>query len=212
MNHQDTKTQRDAGSDAFSLFQETPRPFIDADALKSKFLKLSAPLHPDRVHHLSEAEKQESTRRFSELNAAYQILREPRDRINLLLELETGTKPKDIQKIPPGTMDLFVEVGQFCRELDTFLSSRNSSETSPLLKVTAMRHQQEWLAKLQALQAKVNAKADAMMDELRKLDASWTASADHKSLLENLENIARLFSYIARWSQQIGERLVQLKT
>lgn len=196
----------------FLLLQEPPRPWLDPDALKAKFLKLSAPLHPDRVHHLSDAEKQEATRRFAELNAAHQTLRDPRERINLLLELETGAKPKDIQKIPPGTMDLFVEVGQCCRELDVFLVSRDSAETSPLLKVAAMQQQGEWLEKLQALQAKVDAKADAMTEELRQLDAEWISSPEHKPLLDRLENIARLFSYTARWSQQLGERLVVLKT
>ncbi len=195
----------------FSLMQETPRPWLDPDALKSRFLKLSTPLHPDRVHHLSEAEKQKATRKFSELNAAYQILRSPRERINLLLELETGAKPGDIQKIPPGTMDLFVEVGQFCRDLDAFLATRNSSETSPLLKVSAMRLQQEWIARLRDIRSKVELKQELSLAELQKLDAEWVAATDRRPVLERLENIGRLFSYIARWSQQLEERAIPLK-
>ncbi len=196
---------------AFEKLSETPRPWLDVEDLKSKFLKLSTPLHPDRVHHLSKKEKEEANRKFAELNTAYQILANPRDRINLLLELETGSKPEDIQKIPPGTMDLFIEVGQHCRELDAHLASRNTSETSPLLKVTAMRKHQEWCSKHEDLRTKVEMKAAAVNAELQKLDAQWMTSPDHRTLLESLEQIARLFSYLARWSQQLEERSLQLQ-
>ena len=196
----------------FELLQETPRPYLDPVELKSKFLKLSAPLHPDRVHHLSSEEKNEANRRFSELNAAYLILRDPRERINLLIELETGSKPKDIQRIPPGTMDLFVEVGEFCRSLDSFLAGLNSSEGSPLLKVAAMRKQQEWLSKLQKIQEKVSDKHTCSLEELQKLDAEWLSQPNHQAILEGLENLGRLFSYIARWNSQLDERALALKS
>lgn len=194
---------------AFDLLEEEPRPWLDADTLKAKFLKLSAPLHPDRVHHLAEAERETATRKFADLNAAYLLLREPRDRINLLIETETGSKPRDIQKIPPGTMDLFVEVGQLCRDLDGWLANRQAAETSPLLKVAAMREMSEWQFKLETIQAKVEKKDAETTEELRKVDAEWSI-ADRKPLLERLENLGRLFSYISRWSQQLSERAVQL--
>ena len=174
---------------AFDLLQETPRPYLDPNELKAKFLKLSAALHPDRVHHLSEEEKKIATQRFSELNAAYLLLREDRERINLLLELETGSKPKDIQKIPPGTMDLFVEIGQFCRDLDQHLSNQNPSETSPLLKAMATRQKQTWLARLEEIQKKIYDKRNETLSELKKLDEAWISSANHKPLLEKLENV-----------------------
>lgn len=199
-------------STPFDLLQETPRPYLDSDAIKAKFLALSAPLHPDRVHHLSEDQRKEATRRFSELNSAYVILREHRDRINLLLELETGSKPKDIQKIPPGTMDLFVEIGQFCRDLDGYLSTRNSSESSPLLKAVTLKQQQDWMNRLDELRKKIDLKDATALSELKSLDDQWISTTDHKPILEKLENIARLFSYITRWRQQIAERSIQLKT
>src|SRR6186713_3268751 len=107
-------------TDSFALLSELRRPWIDAEALKQKFLPLSSAVHPDRTHNAPEAEQQEANQRYAELNAAYNKLREPRDRLLHLLELEQGTKPSDIQRIPPGTMDLFVEVGQLCRDVDAF--------------------------------------------------------------------------------------------
>ena len=196
----------------FDQLQEVPRPWLDPDALKAKFLKLGAPLHPDRVHHLSEREKREATRRFTELNAAYLTLRNPRDRLNLLLELESGSKPGNIQKITTGIAGLFAEIGQLCRELDAHLAARNPAETSPLLKAAALRAQHEWLARLHSLRFKVDARAASARMELQKLDAEWMSSADHKPLLERLEHMARLFSYIERWKQLLANRLIQLKT
>src|SRR5438552_2017449 len=67
-------------TDAFVLLDEPRRPWLDAEALKQKFLPLSGASHPDRIHSAPEAEKQAATSHYAELNAAYNTLREPRDR------------------------------------------------------------------------------------------------------------------------------------
>jgi DnaJ-domain-containing protein 1 len=202
--------------DNFSLLNEPRRPWLNADELKEKFFPLSAPFHPDRVHSGSEEEKISANKRYAELNAAYNCLREPKERLLHLLELELGKKPSDIQKIPPGTMDLFVEVGQTCRDVDAFLVEK-SKATSPLLKVQLFERAQEWSDKLNALQQKINQKRDELSAELRDLNSVWESAPEMDSPeraaklpLERLEQIYRIFSYIARWSEQLQERVVQL--
>jgi len=204
--------------DSFFLLNEPRRPWLDAEALKQKFLPLSSAVHPDRTHDAPEAEKQKTHERYAELNTAYNTLREPRDRLLHLLELEQGAKPADIQRIPPGTMDLFVEVGQLCRDADTFLAERRNV-TSPLLKVQMFERGLEWTDKLQALQQRINAKRDELSAELQSMNAVWESAPAIGSPqraaalpLERLEQIYRVFSYIARWSEQIQERTVQLAT
>lgn len=203
-------------TDAFALLNEPRRPWLDPEALKQKFLPLSSETHPDRIHSASEAEKERATARYSELNAAYNTLREPRDRLLHLLELERGTKPSDIQRIPPGTMDLFVEVGQLCRDVDTFLVTR-ANVTAPLMKVQMFQQAMDWTDKLQALQLRINSKRDELAAELQQMNAAWESAPDVGSPerasalpLERLEQIYRVFSYIARWSEQIQERNIQL--
>ena len=205
-------------SDSFTLLNEPRRPWVDAEVLKQKFLPLSSAVHPDRNHNAPDVEKQASTARYAELNAAYNTLREPRDRLLHLLELELGAKPKDVQRIPPGTMDLFVEVGQICRDVDAFLAQRGNV-TSPLLKVQMFERGMEWTDKLQALQQRINAKRDELTGELKHMNAVWESAPVIGSSeriaalpLERLEQIYRVFSYIARWSEQIQERNVQLAT
>ena len=203
-------------TDNFSLLNEPRRPWLDPDSLKQKFFPLSAPFHPDRVHGGTEAEKLSANQRYAELNAAYNCLREPKDRLLHLIELETGAKPSDIQKIPPGTMDLFVEVGQTCRDADAFLAEK-SKVTSPLLKVQLFERGHEWSDKLNALQQKINAKREALSAELREMNPVWQSAPEIGSAarpaalpLERLEQMYRTLSYIARWSEQIQERVVQL--
>lgn len=205
-------------TDAFALLNEPRRPWLEPDGLKQRFLQLAAGAHPDRTHNAPEAEKQKSNERYAELNAAHNTLREPRDRLLHLLELERGSKPSDIQRIPPGTMDLFVEVGQLCRDVDAFIAE-SAKVTSPLLKVQMFERAMEWTDKLQALQQRINARRDELAAELQRMNTVWESAPPIGSParaaalpLERLEQIYRVFSYIARWSEQIQERTVQLAT
>ena len=201
--------------DFFSLLNEIRQPWLDPAALKENFLALSREAHPDRVHSTSEANKSQTTARYSELNAAYNTLREPKDRLLHLLELEVG-RPKDVQRIPPGTMDLFVEVGQICRDVDAFLATR-ANVTAPLMKVKIFHESMEWADRLQALQQSINTKRDELIAELQQMNSAWAAapaigSPERNAALplERIEQLYRFFSYISRWSEQIQERLVQL--
>jgi curved DNA-binding protein CbpA len=203
-------------TDAFALLHEPRRPWLDPEALKQRFFPLAAEEHPDRIHSATEPEKQQANARYAELNAAHNTLREPRDRLLHLLELESGAKPKDVQRIPPGTMDLFVEIGQLCRDVDAFISQR-ANVTSPLVKVQMFQRSMEWTDKLQALQQRINAKRDELAGELQQMNGLWDAAPPIGSPeraaalpLERLEQIYRVFSYIARWTEQVQERLVQL--
>ena len=80
--------------DYFTLLNEPRRPWLDAELLKQKFLALSATVHPDRVHNLGEAERAAAQERYTELNTAYNCLREPKERLQHLLQLELGALPR----------------------------------------------------------------------------------------------------------------------
>jgi len=202
--------------DCFALLNEPRRPQIDLEALKAKFRARSIEAHPDRFHNESDSEKQAVNQRYLELNAAYNCLRQPQERLQHLLELERGTKPDDLQQIPNHAMDLFVEVGQLCRDLDSFLRER-SEITSPLLKVQAFERAREWMEKLKSLKQRISAQQDALIIELGSLNAVWLAAppvgaSNRRDALPlaRLEQIYWGVSYLSRWSEQIQERLVQL--
>ncbi len=203
-------------TDAFALLAERRLPWLDAEALKERFRALSNDAHPDRFHSAGETERATANNRYAELNSAYQTLREAKDRLLHLYQLEAGHPPKDIQRIPPGTMDLFVEVGQTCRDCDGHLAQQ-TGVTSPMLKLKALQAGLDWTEKLLTLQRQVNARRDPLQTELRDLNAVWTSAPPVGSPtraaalpLERLEQIYRTLSYTTRWTEQLQERLVQL--
>jgi curved DNA-binding protein CbpA len=198
-------------TDNFALLNEPRRPWLDIDLLKKKFLAQSSNLHPDKIHPAGDAEKNAATKGFTELNAAYNCLAEPKLRLLHLLELELGTKPKDIQRIPSALADLFAEVAAVCKSADGFLAEK-SNATSPLVQVQLFERGQDWVEKLNGLQRKLNELRGKLTDELKSLDAQWISAdaALRKEILPRLEELYRLFGYFNRWNGQIQERVVQL--
>ncbi|MDB6033874.1 MAG: hscB [Verrucomicrobiales bacterium] len=203
-------------TDYFQLLQEPWRPWLDAEALKSRFLERSSTVHPDRIHNAPEAEKQAANFQYTELNAAYQTLREPKERLLHLLTLETGSKPKEVQAILPGAMDLFLEVAGKCREVDSFIAEKNRA-TSPLIKVQFFAQGQEWTERLQELLQRIQKEHARLSSELQALNPIWgnapapgSPERPQALPLARVEEMYRAFSYINKWTAQLQERIVQL--
>jgi len=202
--------------DNFALLQEPRRPWHDPDSLKTVFLRLAAQVHPDKLHQAGASDKAAANQRYAELNAAYHCLLEPKERLRHLLELESDAKPTDVQSIPPGLMDLLVEIGQICRETDLFLAAR-SETASPLLKVQMFETGMAWTDKLNQLRQRIDLRREELLAELKSMNAAWNAAPPPGSAgraaalpLKRLEQVCRVFSYMARWTEQIQERLAQL--
>ncbi len=196
-------------TDYFSLLAEPRRPWLDPESLKKKFLTLSAAVHPDRVHNSGEEEKSAAQRRYTELNQAYHQLRNPKERLQHLLELETGTKPQQVQQVPADLMEFFFQVAQLFKQTDSFLAEK-AKTSSPLLQVQLFETAQDWTEKLNTLQQQLNAKQERLVAELKELDERWVDVPDRTLMLGRLEELYRLFSYFARWQSQIQEKVVQL--
>ena len=197
-------------TDYFAALNEPRRPWLDAEALKKKFLSLSADAHPDRVHTLSPAEREAATRRYAELNAAYNCLRDAKQRLRHLLELERGSKPAEIQDIPESLMAFFMEVSRLCREVDSFLAEK-AKVTSPLLQVEWFERGQDWTGKTQSMQKGVQERIDALLANLKEMNQAWDTSAPEANRpLDRVEEIYRLLGYLGRWAAQLAERTMRL--
>jgi len=200
--------------DYFALLNEQRRPWLDPDSLKQKFVAVSAQSHPDRVHSAGEQEKGAAQENYTLLNSAYNCLRDPKERLLHLLELEYGNKPQQVQNIPADLMDLLLEVSRLCREADT-IAMEKAKASSPLLEVQLFEKAQASTEELLALQKKLAVRYDALMIELKTLDSEWQENrrSPRESLvpiLARLEELYRLFSFFARWRGQVQERIVQL--
>src|SRR5581483_1935725 len=200
-------------TDFFALLDEPRRPWLDPDRLKQKFLARSTEVHPDRVHSAPVSERSAASQRYAELNAAYNCLREPKDRLRHLLELERRAPLVDIQAVPPGLTDAFFQLGALCKRVDSFLAER-SAVTSPLLKVGFFERAQEWTDQLMDAQRQLNGERDKLLTELQSLNAAWESVAETSVArphlpLGRLEQIYRALGYLGRWSGQLQERIVQ---
>jgi hypothetical protein len=203
--------------DYFALLGEVRRPWLDGDALKARFLELSAPCHPDHFHNASAEERARATSEFTTLNSAYQCLREPKDRLQHLLELETGARPANVHSVPDDAADMFLEIGKTLSETDAFLRNRGR-EGSPLLRAQLFTEGMEWNDRLTALQQTLASRVEAIADELKAMNPAWkpTAPSGEKQgatrQIGRLEVIQRTLSFLGRWQAQIQERIVRLAT
>lgn len=196
-------------TDYFALLGQPRRPWLDAEALKQAFFARSSEAHPDRVHGGTEAERQSANQHSSELNTAYACLREPRDRLRHLLELELGRKPSDLQDIPESFASLFMEVASVCREADGFIT-RQAAITSPLLHAQSVTEVHEWIDRLMTFQRRISELQNELLDELQGLDAEWSEASSRNLLLPKLERICRWLGFFGRWHSQIQERVNRL--
>lgn len=199
--------------DYFALLGEPRRPWLDPESLKKKFLALSSAAHPDRVHSTTSEEKAAANKQFAELNTAFNCLREPKDRLRHLLELELGAKPNDLQEIPPDLADLFLQVAGLRQAAIQFLAERAKAD-SPVVRVQFFERSQEWIDRLNAMQRRLNGQQSAVLASLQALDGEWQRAgerpSDRAGLLAQLEKIWRLLSFHSRWSLQLQEAIVQL--
>ncbi|MBR4249313.1 MAG: hypothetical protein IKQ24_04090 [Verrucomicrobia bacterium] len=193
--------------DYFALLDEPRKPWIDTGLLKDKFMEMSARYHPDKFPQATPEERERISARYAELNAAYQCLSHTRDRLLHLIELETGKPPSDVQRIPPGTSDLFMQIGQTCTQAAAFLEKQPQTD-SPILKAKRFVEQMEWTDKLTDFQNQLQEISDKLEEELKRMNTDMENGAPLP--LERLEEIYRSTSYINRWTDQIREKIVQL--
>ena len=203
-------------TDCFALLDEPRRPWLEPEALKEKFLARAAALHPDRFHGSSPSEKQEASNRYAELNGAHARLSNTKERLAHLLELELGRRPQDVQQVPSGTMDLFFQVGQLCKETDQLLAER-AQVTAPLLKVKWFQQGLELGERISGLQQALGKELERIEAQLQTLNPAWAVAPAvgspnrvEKLPLDRLEALYREASFLTRWRGQLQERFLQL--
>ena len=186
-------------TDAFALLDEPRQPWLEVEALKTKFLTRSAATHPDKF--TDPTEKADAQTRFAELNTAHETLRNPKRRLQHLLTLERGRKPDEVHDILPATADLFLQVGQLLRAIDPFLAQREA-ETSPLLKAQTYPQALDWLEQLTPLQQTLTQSLQTLDTQTQSLNENWTP--------ETLEPLYHQYSYLQKWQEQLNDRAMRL--
>jgi hypothetical protein len=205
-------------SDYFALLDEPRRPWLDPNAVQTKFLALSAHTHPDHVHLGTAEEKAEASHRFTLLNAAGQCLRDPKQRIRHLLELERGSQVEQLERLQSSATDLYFNIGQVCQRVDRWLAQLPRT-LPPLFRAQIFEQSLQWTTTLKQLQAELADNRLVLESDLKALNRNWETASPigtpdrRKELpLDRLEHLYRELSFNLRWSSQIGERLLRIAT
>ena len=194
-------------TDYFALLEQPRRPCCDLDALKSRFLALAGEVHPDR--NASQGTSATQTR-SAELNAAYTCLKEPRDRIRHLLELENGRRPTDLQSIPEELASFFLRVGVLGCEADS-RNRRRQAADSLILRTEMFTADQSVTDEMLTVEQELLARRDELLLQVKALDSRWLAEGENRAdQLRALEQMYRSLSFLTRWLGQVQERVLQL--
>lgn len=186
-------------TDAFALFGEPRRPWLDPDALKDKLHKWSAVHHPDVAA--------QGDAKFVEMNAAYRTLHDPKTRLRHLLELEfPGTLSGSLQ-IPSDIARLFETMNRERHSVEMFFQKRAHAK-SPLETALLASERLELIPVLEKLLAILNQKHEGVLMQLKFIDAIW--EEDHGKSKSTLLDTYQGLSYIGKWIEQLNSDLQKL--
>jgi curved DNA-binding protein CbpA len=186
-------------TDYFALLGQRRAPWLDPLVLKDAYHRKTLQTHPDSAAagHGND---------FSELNAAYQTLQDPKRRLHHLLNLENRA-PSATQTVPAELQDLFLDLGALKQRADSLLEkipTTSNALSRSLLKPETTAVQNDvaaWRKKIGTLLSSAN-------DELREINSRW--SSNHDAEISALSNLYLRFAYLGRWSEQLDEIAFQL--
>ena len=176
--------------DHFAVLGIARAAWVDAEELKSRFHKLSAERHPDAAGGGGAA--------FTELNAAWQTLREPAGCLRHFLELEHPDARASAGQTPAELADLFMDIAAFRQAAQKF-GGKYSAATSPLTKAVLEAERVALCTRLTGLVANVEARMEHSLATLRS-DATQP---------QQLATLLASLVFLAKWTAQLAElRLV----
>lgn len=136
---------------------------IDADALEQRFYEMSRAFHPDFFQVKTEPERAISLGNSALLNAAYRTLKDPIQRAEYLVGLESGSV-KDIRSTPPA--DLFEEILSLQEDLEEYRTAVSEGSTEGLGPLKS---------KLETDKRSLEQRQQDMEAQLRTLFGRWDA-------------------------------------
>lgn len=187
-------------TDFFALFQAPRRPWLDPEVLKQKYHQLTRAAHPD-------VRAREESALFKEINEAYRVLLDPKQRIQHLLALENGAPAATNRTVPADLQELFPRVGavaQKSRAVLEQIGNATGALSRSLLKTDLVNLQLQTGELLNELASSY----EDCLTELRKLNEIW--NNDKMQAIERLKMLYDDISYLTRWIAQLEEAQFQL--
>jgi DnaJ-domain-containing protein 1 len=186
----------------FARFGLEPRPWIDQEFLKEKFLNLSAGAHPDKA---TAPEKVSSEREFQGLNESYNVLRNTRARLLHLLELNGARAQEHVQAVPPSALEFFTSIASIIKRADALIREKSTIQ-SPMVRVQFMDKALEQVEEMQHLQEKLRKKILWIDGDLEAATNRWVTPLPAE-VLAGLSEYSATLGFLERWNAQLQERI-----
>ncbi len=174
--------------DHFAVLGIPRAAWVDAEELKTRFHKLSAERHPDAAGGDGAA--------FTELNAAWQALREPAGCLRHFLELEhpDALVSAATAQAPAELADLFMDIAALRLAAQKF-GAKFAAASSPLTK-----------AMLEPERIAMRTKLDALAAELTVRTRHITATLhDSAATPQHLATALASLVFLGKWSALVAE-------
>lgn len=217
--------------DYFAIFEEKRRPWLDADALKEKFHRLTASHHPDVADRSETANKsrnpaaaangdlrENGTRDFSEINHAYQTLSDLPARLRHLLALEFPEINTRQLPISDELSELFLAISENQQALAAFFA-KQSQAASPLARALLAQEQFALLETTQRLCVRVAKCEEETEQAVRDLAARWgkqepgepeKQAREREAQGAELAALYQSSAFLKKWSAQLREATARL--
>jgi len=178
-------------TDHFAVLGIPRSPWLDADALKERFHRLSAQHHPDAPAGSGSA--------FTEINAAWQTLREPAKCLRHYLELEHPGSLAAAAQTPAELADLFMQIAAFRDAMHRF-TTRRAAASAPLTRALLESERIALQSRLEDLTADITRRTDGILAALR---SGETTPEDLATLLASLV-------FLGKWAAHLAEARLAL--
>lgn len=194
-------------TDYFALLNQPRRPWLDTEEVKHAFHARALQAHPDAKPQ--QGTESSSDALFAELNEAYQVLQDPKRRLQHLLTLE-GHPPDRASGATPTTIEALFPLVAAATNRATALVKQSAAATNALTRSLLKSELQNASKDVAAVQEKVRELYDTAMACLQRLDQSW--DNDSRPEPNQLKQLYLELSYVTRWLQELEEKRLQLST
>lgn len=186
--------------DHFEVLSLPHRAALSENVLHQAYADKSRIAHPDHG-----GTEQHAT----EVNAAYEVLRSPENRLKHLLELSVPEQAKAWRTVPldEGMMQVFSQLGAALEASGKFLEKKSKAQ-SALAKALLTQEEMQHRETLESIGLAIAQRRTTMEKELPAMDTELETAGDET--WRKLAAMQARFSYLGRWQAQIRERLLQL--
>lgn len=189
-------------TDAFAQLGLPRCAALEEEALKSAWLERGRAAHPDQSGG--------DAALSAEINAAYELLREPESRLKHLVELEHAGDAAAWATVPmeESLMRVFMGLGPVLQRVEAFARKKQAATSAlaqALLAGEQMRAQEQVEEKL----AELADLREALEAELPGVD-TLRAAGDAAAALERMRVLRAKFAYVGKWQRQAREALMRL--